>query len=269
MSVEFRFLELEHYNNTPHFQRFTKVLEARKRECTVILPTGAQPQALFNAFLDHVLHELHSRSYLPIARFCDGEYGFYSGRVTTTCWGERRSSMATDGVEARHIDALRVISRHGLLCPNLNLVYIKAQSDFLEFLAQKGMPLQNYVPFYFVYALLANPLFLQSLRSRHVALISNWNNKNVQNITTFFQSLGVGHLTFCDIPASGVAHGNFELHIEARPDIAFVGAGIGAPLVLERLQFLSCVAIDTGFVLHMWDGTFDRYERLFLNYEAN
>jgi len=131
------------------------------------------------------------------------------------------------------------------------------------------MPLQNYVPFYFVYALLVNPRFLQSLRNRHVALISNWKNKNVQNITGFFESLGVGKLTFCDLPASGVAQGNFGLQIEARPDIAFVGAGIGAPLVLERLQFLSCVAIDTGFVLHMWDGTFDRYERLFLNYEAN
>lgn len=129
------------------------------------------------------------------------------------------------------------------------------------------MPLQNYVPFYFVYALLVNPRFLESLRNRHVAFISNWQNKNVHNITRFFESLGVAKITFCEIPASGVAQGNFVLNLAERPDVAFVGAGIGAPLVLERLQSLSCVAIDTGFVLHMWDGTFDRYERLFLNYE--
>jgi hypothetical protein len=266
MSVEFRFLELKHYNNAPHFQRFAKVAEARKRECTVILPAGAQPQALFDVFLNHVLHALDSRAYLPIVRFCDGEYSFYSRRETTTCWGERKSSIASDGVESRHINALRVISRHGLMCPNLNLMYIKAQSDFLEFLAQKGMPLQNYVPFYFVYALLVNPRFLESLRGRHVVLISNWKNKSAQNIARFFEPLAIGKLTFYDIPASGVAHGEFDLQIATRPDIVFVGAGIGAPLVLERLQSLSCVAIDTGFVLHMWDGTFDCIERLFLNY---
>jgi len=265
-AIEFRFLELEHYDNAPHFQRFARVAEARKRECTVLLPAGTQSQALFEAFLNHVLSAVDSRAYLPIARFCDGEYSFYSRRETTTCWGEQRSSIAADGVEARHINALRTIARHGLMCPNLNLIYLKAQSDFLEFLARNGMPLQNYVPFYFVYALLVNPRFLGSLRKRHVALISNWKNKNGQNIARFFQSLAVGKFTFYDIPASGVAHGEFDLRIESRPDVAFVGAGIGAPLVLERLQSASCVAIDTGFVLHMWDGTFDHFERLFLNY---
>jgi len=172
-------------------------------------------------------------------------------------------------VQARHVKALATISHHGLLCPNLNLVYVKAQSDFLDFLARNGMPLQNYVPFYFVYALLVNPRFLESLRGRHVAFVSSWQNKNVQNITKHFQALGVREITFCEIPCTGVAQGNFTLEMDNRPDIAFVGAGIGAPLVLERLQSLPCVAIDTGFVLHMWDGTFDRYERLFLNYEAN
>lgn len=267
MSVEFRFLELEHYNNEPHFRRFAKVAEGRKRECTLIFPSGVEPQALFNGFLEHVLRCLESRAYFPIARFCDGEYSFYSGKETTTCWGERKSRIDAAGVRRLHLDALQTISRDGVLCPNLNMIYVQLQSDFLEFLAKNGMPLQNYAPFYFVYALLVNPRFLGALRNRHVAIITNFHNKNLQNISRVFEDVGAAKVSFHEIPSSGVAQGDFDLNIDSKPDIAFVGAGIGAPLVLQRLQSLSCVAIDTGFVLHMWDGTYDRFERLFLNYE--
>ncbi len=267
MSVEFRFLELAHYNNAPHFARFEKVREGRKRECTVILPAGAEPQVFFDRFLEHVLRCLESGMYLPIARFCDGEYSFYAGKETTTCWGERKSSLSADGAEEMHVRALRTISREGVLCPNLNMIYVRAQSEFLEFLNRQEMPLQNYAPFYFVYALLVNPKFLAALKGRHIAIITNFRNKNLQNITRIFEGLGAGKLTFSEIPHTGVAQGNFELKLDSRPDIAFVGAGIGAPLVLERLKEQSCVAIDTGFVLHLWDGSFDKYERLFLNYE--
>jgi hypothetical protein len=267
MSVEFRYLELDHYNNEPHFRRFAAFREARIRECTVLLPAGVEPKGLFEAFLGHVLQALDRRVYLPIARFCDGEYRFYSGRKTTTCWGERESDLTADGVQGLHLHALRIISQQGLLCPNLNLVYVETQSDFLDFLARNGMPLQNYVPFYFVYALLANPRLNAALQNRHVAVISHLGNKNVRNIERCFSKTGASRVTFHDLPPSGVAHGRFELNLAERPDIAFVGAGIGAPLVLERLQPLGCVAIDAGFVLHLWDGTFDQYERLFLNHE--
>jgi hypothetical protein len=265
--MEFRFLELEHYNNSPHFDRFARVLEGRRRECSVLLPPRTEPQPFFNAFLNHVRAALDQRRYLPISRFCDGEYSFYSGRETTTCWGESRSSILHPGVEQMHVEALRAISAQGLLCPNLNLVYLQAQSKFLEFLSGHGMPLANYVPFYFVYALLVNPGFLAALRERHLALITNFRNKNTANILATLQALEIRDVSLCEIPASGVAHGAFELKLGRRPDVALIGAGIGSPLVLARLTDQSCLAIDAGFVFHLWDGTFDRYERLFLNYE--
>ncbi len=267
MPLEFKFLELAHYNNEPHFRRFARIAEARKRECTVLIPPDTEPQPFFDAFLNHVLKVLDQRRYLPIARFCDGEYGFYAGRVTTTCWGERLSSLSLPGVEQLHVDALRTISSEGLLCPNLNLIYVHDQSDFLEFLARHGMPLQNYVPFYFVYALLVNPRFLESLRTRSVALISSFQNKNTSNIISSLESFGIRDVRLYEIPSSGVAHGDFDLRIPSRPDVALVGAGIGSPLVLTRLREQSCLVIDSGFVFHLWDGTFDRHERLFLNYE--
>lgn len=267
-AIEFRFLELEHYNNEPHFQRFSKVLEARKRECSVLLTKGAPSQTLFDSFLNHVVNAIDRRSYLPIARFCDGEYSFYSGKETTTCWGERRSSLQKAGVEQLHIDALRRIQEHGVLCPNLNLIYLKLQSSVLDFLAKHGMALRNYAPFYFVYALLVNPSFLAKLRNCSVALISNFENKNFAAILRTLESIGIRDVSRCEIPASGVAHGDFDLKLGRKVDVALVGAGIGAPLVLARLQEESCVAIDSGFVFHLWDGSFDRHERLFLNYEA-
>jgi len=267
MSVEFRFLELEYYDNSPHFARFARIIEARKRECTILLSMGVHPQMLFHSFLRCVVEALECRRYLPIARFCDGEYRFYSGRKTTTCWGERDACLGCDGVEQMHVRALKVISEQGFLCPNLNLTYLGMQSDFLEFLAKRGMPLRNYVPFYFVYALLVNPSFIESLRGRHIALISSFGNKNLSNILSVLESSGIRDVAIYEIPPSGVAHGQFELRIQRRPDAAFVGAGIGSPLVLASLEEHACVAIDSGFVFHLWDGTFDRYERLFLNYD--
>jgi len=96
MSVEFRFLELEHYDNGQHFQRFTQVVEARKREATLLFPAGIEPQAMFDSFLQGVISALDQRRYLPIARFCDGEYKFYAGKVTTTCWGEKQSNARAE-----------------------------------------------------------------------------------------------------------------------------------------------------------------------------
>jgi hypothetical protein len=265
--IEFRFLELAHYNNEPHFERFAKVREARKQECTLLLPAGVSSQALFDSFLNHVIQSVDQRRYLPIARFCDGEYQFYAGKTTTTCWAERGSSIQKEGVEKLHIDALRTIHQNGVLCPNLNLAYLKMQSSFLEFLAKNGMPMQNYAPFYFVYALLVNPAFMERLGGCNVALITSVKNKNMGSILKALDDMGVRNVSCHEIPSSGVAHGAFDLRLDRKIDVALVGAGIGSPLVLARLQAESCVAIDSGFVFHLWDGTFDRYERLFLNYE--
>jgi hypothetical protein len=266
-AVEFRILELKHYNNEPHFQRFSKVLEARKRECTLLLPKDIPSQNLFDAFVNHVTGAIGKSRYVPIARFCDGEYSFYSGKETTTCWGERQSSVRKEGVEGMHVDALHTIHEHGILCPNLNLAYLGFQSDFLKFLATRGLPLQNYAPFYFVYALLVNPLFLSALRDRSVALITNFRNKDAGAILRKLQSMGIRDVSCHEIPESGVAHGEFDFTIGRKIDIALVGAGIGAPLVLARLREERCIAIDSGFAFHLWDGTFDRHERLFLNYD--
>ena len=267
-SVEFRFLELKYYNNGPHFQRFSKVLAMRKRECTLLLPKGIPDRNLFDAFLAHVVGAVGRGRYLPIARFCDGEYSFYSGKATTTCWGERQSRLQNDAVELLHTDALRTIHQNGVLCPNLNLIYLGLQSDFIEFLAKRGIPLQNYAPFYFVYALLVNPAFLGRLCSCRVALINSFRNKNTTAILKTLQSMGIRDVSCYEIPESGVAHGHFDLKIDRKIDVALVGAGIGSPLILARLQEKSCVAVDSGFVFHLWDGTYDRYERLFLNYES-
>jgi hypothetical protein len=266
MAVEFRFLELKHYDNSLHFERFARVAEARKRECTVLLPSGIDLEAYFDGFVDRILDAIRGQAYLPVARFCDGEYSFYTGRTTTTCWGEKDSSLAADGVEDKHVAALRTISDRGFLCPNLNLVYMGIQSDFLSFLSARGMPLRNYAPFYFVYALLVNPRFLAALRGRRVALISNFANKNTAGIRAALESHGISDVEYHELPGSGVAHGDFRLKLERRPEVALVGAGIGAPLVLHALQDLSCPCIDSGFVFHLWDGSYDRHERLFLNY---
>ncbi len=266
-AIEFRFLELAHYNNEPHFKRFAKVVEARKQECTLLLPKGVESQALFDSFLNHVIQSIDDRRYLPIARFCDGEYQFYAGKKTTTCWGERGSDIQQDGVEQLHVAALRTIHQNGVLCPNLNLAYLKLQTSFLEFLAKRGMPMQNYAPFYFVYALLVHPAFLERLRSCRVALITNFKNKNSKTILKALEGMGIPDVSCHEIPETGVAHGQFDLTFNRKIDVALIGAGIGAPLVLARLQSESCVAIDSGFVFHLWDRTFDRYERLFLNYE--
>jgi hypothetical protein len=266
-AIEFRFLELNHYDNEPHFRRFSKVLEARKQECTLLLPKGIPPQNLFESFLNHILLGIDQHRYLPVARFCDGEYRFYAGQETTTCWGERGSRLQNPGVERLHAEALRTIHEQGVLCPNLNLAYLKLQSGFLEFLARHGISLRNYVPFYFVYALLVHPVFLDRLRRSSVALVTSFRNKNSAAIAKTLEGLGIRDVSRHEIPESGVAHGEFDLSIAEKVDVTLVGAGIGAPLVLARLQRQSCVAIDAGFIFHLWDGTFDRYERLFLNYE--
>jgi hypothetical protein len=100
-----------------------------------------------------------------------------------------------------------------------------------------------------------------------VALITSFKNKSASKILSTLQGMGICDVSCHEIPDSGVAHGQFDFALDRKVDVALVGAGIGAPLVLARLQKEDCVSIDSGFVFHLWDGTFDRHERLFLNYE--
>jgi hypothetical protein len=266
-AIEFRYLELNHYNNEPHFRRFEKYLKARKEECTLLLPKGLSSQSMFDSFLNRIIQDIDRHRYLPLARFCDGEYTFYAGKETTTCWGEKKSSLQTGGVEQLHVDALKIVHENGIFCPNLNLAYLKLQSGFLSFLSTHGISMRNYAPFYFVYALLVNPIFLARLRGCRVALITSFKNKSASKILSTLQGMGICDVSCHEIPDSGVAHGQFDFALDRKVDVALVGAGIGAPLVLARLQKEDCVSIDSGFVFHLWDGTFDRHERLFLNYE--
>lgn len=253
--MEFRPLQLDGYEVDP----------GKQDEATVMLPEGKMAEPLFESFMGSVLFEMEERQYLPIARFCDGEYAFYAGREVETCWGEKAKM---EGHEFRHIDALRLISRKGYLCPNLSKAWEPQWRPFLEWLDRHGILLQRYAPFYFVYAMLGHSTFLKALRGKRVGLISSFANKDLRGLTHVFQhEIGAKSVDLCPLPASGVAHGEFEVEFYFAPDIVFVGAGIGAPLVLAELEPLGCVCIDAGFLFHIWDGSRSKRERLFLDYQ--
>lgn len=261
-SHEFQRLELTGYDNSIHMQRYAAVAQDRDLDRTVLLPADQPTQAVFESFVGTVVQSIRTHRYLPVARFGDGEYAFYAGEPIHTCWGEDAKLQNP----ALHIAALGTISAHGFLCPQLSRLgaWNVENNGLLRFLDVNNIPV-SYRPNYFVYALCSHPAFLTELKGKRVAIVTGLANKNRKRLEEKLASFGVSNVELIDIPTTGISNG-FDFTAPDRPDIVFVAAGIGAPLVIETLSRLSVPVIDIGGVVNLWDGSLDPHERMFMYY---
>ena len=213
---------------------------------------------------------------LPVVRFADGEYAFYSGSLK--CNGLYQQAESVAAIKAAfpaHVEALRYLASSGILAPlifpgntqqrtGLRALFGKKDGKdlairFLKFLDHNYIKItkSNYVPFYCVYSYLSGMRFAAAVDGKTVCIVNSDFNKAA--CTAWFERAGSRpNLIHVPIPDSYVAtkwdsiRDSVLRKVPDNPDCFMVGAGVGAlQICVDMARRFSVPAIDSGHILNM------------------
>lgn len=123
----------------------------------------------------------------------------------------------------------------------------------------------NYVPFYFVYALLRGPRAAGLLGGRRLLVVHSAEGAKRAKICQSLMDLGAAGIEWLGIsPTRAFAEQLDVRSLGSRPDLCLVGAGIGKTRVLRQLEPLAVPCIDAGFTFEVWADADRQWDRPFM-----
>ncbi|MEZ0314470.1 MAG: hypothetical protein ACAI38_22095 [Myxococcota bacterium] len=260
--------------------------------------TTAAADTQFDAFATRVIAAT-GKSYLPIYRMADGEFSLLLGyrrprgvgrslrarakgvlvegasrlrlRGFGTMWGERFSRAEILRARDRLAELLPALCNDGVVA-----AYFMHREDrwgdeyvepMLRWFEQHGIALteRNYVPFYFVYALLNGPRRHELFGGRHVLVATFAESRRNEAIRKGLIATGAREVSFLPISRSRAMFDQVHHAGDDKPDIALVAGGIGAINIIAQLANLSIPAIDCGITIECFIEPNRRRERPFLS----
>lgn len=110
----------------------------------------------------------------------------------------------------------------------------------------------NYVPFYFVYALLNGPARNRLYAGRRVLVVTSGDEGKRKALVNGLLDLGAKEVQFLPISRSKAMLDRLDLSkVNRNVDLALVGAGVGSANILAQLKPLNTVCIDAGYCLDL------------------
>lgn len=233
------------------------------------------------------------RSFLPICRLADGEFrmlfwpvlpnprhsaaqrvkdalvtvieaaemavrGFRANTLPHVSSGQF-SAREWSSIRRRASDAFQHVGREGILAMHLGVAKQPFQEQYFpsirRWLAEGGLELslQNYVPFYFVYALLRGPAGDFIFEGRRVVVVHSAEGDRQRKITEAIKRRGAETVNWIHISRARSFADRLDVsELVGRCDVCLVGAGVGKAIVMEQLRPLAVPVIDAGFVFEAW-----------------
>jgi hypothetical protein len=271
---QFKRLVIEGIDNTPVFK--VNVSDMPLQETCLFHESTLSGDAYMALLADRVETGIKNHTPLPVVRFADGEYAFYSGSLK--CNGLYQQAESVAAIKATfpaHVEALRYLASSGILAPlifpgntherrGLRALFGKKDGRdwailFLQFLAHNHIRLakKNYIPFYCVYSYLSSTRFARALDGKTVCVVNS--DFNAAACASWFERAGSHpRLVHVPIPASYVAtrwdsmREEVLQNVPENPDCFMVGAGVGAlEVCVDMARCFSVPAIDSGHILNM------------------
>lgn len=270
----FDHLLIEGIDNSPVFERHGAGLQ--KEEICLFHKSVTTGDEYVAQLAGRIEAGMNNHSSLPVVRFADGEYAFYSGSMK--CNGLYQQAESVAAIKAAfpaHVEALRYLAASGIMAPlvfpgnsrehhGLRALFGKKDGKdfairFLHFLARNHIRIteSNYIPFYCVYSYLSSTRFAQALDGKTVCIVNS--DFNEVACTAWFARAGSHpRLVHVPIPASYVAtqwdsmRENAFRNVPENSDCFMVGAGVGAlEVCVDAARRFSAPAIDSGHILNM------------------
>jgi hypothetical protein len=128
--------------------------------------------------------------------------------------------------------------------------------------ARDAVTPDNYVPFYFVYALLRGSSRRDILAGRNVVVVHSATAEKRSRIEASLAREGVRRVQWLQISRSRSFEDALDLAaIHGSPDLCLVGAGVGKAAVIRQLKPLGVPCLDAGFVFEVWTEPDKQWER--------
>lgn len=202
--------------------------------------------------------------YHRLRRWVGLEPAFRSGSHLNSYEEFTKREMAA--AERSYVANLVSISREGILAAAFydNPGYSEYFPDFFDWMDRRGIVLDvdNYMPFYSVYALLAGSRLRDVVAGRHVLVATSFRDDKQERLVDAFTRLGArGVQCYATHPSKAIFDRIDLSRVRSGVDVAFVGAGVGAAAVIEQLRPLGALCIDAGFCLDMLAYPDLRWER--------
>jgi hypothetical protein len=269
-----------------------KVLALSKRDCG----------EWFHGFVDRVIAAC-GQKYLPVCRMSDGEFYFCAGNQPPSIrlpWLKQKkiilrqkiskilkggqflvntqknvssgkySKKEWRGAQSRYSILCRKISEKGILALHLSYGSNPFQEHYFpafnQWLLDSAITLteDNYVPFYFVYAMLTGPWRAKVFKGKRVLVVHSATGAKQQCIIKSLEREGVAEVFWCSISPSRSLFDHIEISgYIGRVDVAIVGAGVGKPNILVQLEALQVPCIDAGYVFEVWANPENQWRRAF------
>lgn len=259
---------------------------------------AAPLECQFSVFKERVLKAL-GKEYLPIYRMADGEFNmlltnnFFSkqGRGGSfgaflvkiirlikkvflgvrTCWGEKYNILELNKAIGILENSIREIASTGILA-----LYFAMREDLwgqqyfepmCEWFESREIEIKekNFIPFYFVYALLASADSVGLFEGQDVYVFTYLTDEREGRIRKGIESYGPRKIGFYPLSQSKAIFDIIDLNkIQFKPSLVLVAAGIGSASIIKQLHTLSCPCIDAGIGIECFIDPEKRKERPFL-----
>jgi hypothetical protein len=264
-----------------------------------VLPDKSEYQ--YSTFVKLITDSI-GKKYLPVMRMSDGEYNFILGEkppikrnVTyfkflhqylkylkrkifptknfTASTLPNISSGYFDHNEKRNAHLtypsfVKEISNHGILALHLTFANKPFQENYHPSLKkwfdfnEIKINANNYIPFYFVYALLRGEDCKRIISGKNILVIHSAEGERKEKIKNSIVQLGANQVDWLRISPSKSFFDKIDIDkYIGKIDLCLVGAGIGKPNILVQLKPLSVPCIDAGYVFEVWADENNKWKR--------
>lgn len=280
----------------------------RYPQAFVFSPEPVECGAWFEGFADRVLQAVGS-TYLPVCRMSDGEFlllfGFQPpcprhpflrrlkirlsqarqivrqrlrGFQAQTAPGVSSGAMShaeRKQVVPRLASCYAEIAREGVLALHLSYGNTPFQEQYFPALGKWltahdiSLTLNNYAPFYFVYALLRGPVFPTLLSGRRVLVVHSAMGEKREAIIRSLREAHPHSIEWLDISASRSFADVLDLsRLHDKPDICLLGGGVGKSALFPQLRPLGIPCLDAGFAFEVWADPDKQWDRPYMSADA-
>ncbi len=254
----------------------------------------------FEDFCIRIEQAIESKKYLPVVRLCDGEYIFIIGKNIASkrlsffkklkinskeflkqlinyklvAGGENRYKSGTYTANERkvflqtYLDNIRDISKSGIMALHLswgNVPFTEGLWPKLKKHFDQNnifIDSNNYVPFYFVYALLAGSKSKLIFENKNILVINGAKDEKRESIINQLYKRGVKKVIWKTISTDRSLFDKLDFDIvDLNVDLVLVGAGIGKLNILKQLSVLNVPCIDIGFYFEILANEKLKFER--------
>jgi hypothetical protein len=184
--------------------------------------------------------------------FWSGTPGYGHETYRRRLWNELKPKFAGQ---------LREIAEQGLIAGNFcrqNTPWLMDRyiPDIFDWFDAQDIALHsdNYIPFFFIYAMLLGPDRHKFLAGRNLLVITSLAGDKEANLRRSFLQSGVSTVNFISISRSHGMCETIDLSLAHRStDLVLIGAGVGAANILSQVKPLGAVSIDAGYVLDCYE----------------